>query len=193
MTGTFLGLDNGLRVHLLEIPGLPLVNFHVVVGSGSSHDPVGKEGLSDFVCDMLRKGTSRRTAPQIADEIDYLGAEVDADTDLDSSHVTAEFLSRDLQTGLALLAETLIEPAFSPDEVDRLREEKLSDLRAIRDNPSALASRRLIEVLFEGHPYGHPRTGWERTVSTIGRDDVAVYDASLSEWANDPALPMERG
>ena len=168
-------LDNGVGVHLMEIHGLPLVDFHVVTGAGAGHDPEGKEGLADFVSDLLRKGTERRTAQQIADEVDFVGGELDTEADLDATQVTAEFLSRDLETGLDLLADIIINPSFSAEEVDRLRGEKLGELRALRENPSALASRRFIEILFKGHPYGHPRSGWESTVSSLTRDDVTGF------------------
>ncbi len=170
-------LDNGVRLHVLEFRGLPLVNYQVVVGVGSSDDPEGREGLADLVSDLLRKGTATRTATAIAEEIDTLGALLDADTDRDATHLTAEFLAADAAQGLDLIFDLLAHPAFAPAEVDRLRGERLGELQAIREDPAALSGRRFMEILYGSHPYGHPVSGWEATVGEVTAADARAFFA----------------
>ena len=170
-------LENGIRLHVMEFRTLPLVNFHVVVGAGSSVDPEGRAGLADLVADLLRKGTTSRTATQIAEETDTLGALLDTGTDLDASHISSEFLAADAATGLALLHDLIAHPAFSTEEIERLRGEKLGELQAIREDPSALAGRRFMQILYGAHPYGHPVSGWESTISAITREDITGFFA----------------
>ena len=75
-------LDNGVRIYVMEFRGLPLVNCNVVVGAGAALDPKGKEGLADLTATLLRKGTTGRSAMEIASDIDQLGATLDAVADL---------------------------------------------------------------------------------------------------------------
>ncbi len=171
-------LPNGVRVYAMEYHELPLVDFQVVVGSGAAQDPKGKEGLADLVSDMLRKGTATRSAQEIADAIDFVGGSLDAGADQDGTRISAEFMKSDLSLGLDLLADMLLEPAFSPAEVERLKSETIGELQAMKENPGALASRRFIELLYGDHPYGHPTSGWETSVSAITAEDVrAFYEA----------------
>ncbi len=168
-------LDNGLRLHVMEFRGLPLVNCNVIVGAGAAHDPKGKEGLADMTATLLRKGTTSRSAMEIASEMDVLGATLDAVADPDATQVKTEFLARDADTALGLLVEVLAHPAFAPEELERLRGEKLGALQAVRDDPATLAGRRFVELLYGKHPYGHPVTGWEYTVGAIAREDVTGF------------------
>jgi len=171
-------LPNGVRVYAMEYHELPLVDFGVIIGSGAAQDPKGREGLADLVSDLLRKGTTTRSAREIADAIDFVGGSLDAGADQDGTRISAEFMKRDLSLGLDLLADMLMNPAFAPDEVERLKSETIGELQAMKENPGALASRRFIELLYGEHPYGHPTSGWETSVEAITPDDArAFYEA----------------
>ena len=168
-------LDNGVRIHVMEFRGLPLVNCNVIIGAGAAHDPKGKEGLADMTASLLRKGTTSRSAMEIASEIDVLGATLDAVADPDATQVKSEFLARDTDAALNLLVEVVSHPAFSPEELERLRGEKLGALQAVRDDPATLVGRRFLELLYGKHPYGHAVTGWEATVGALTREDVTGF------------------
>jgi zinc protease len=170
-------LDNGVHIHVMEFHGLPLVNCNVIVRAGAAHDPKGKEGLADMTATLLRKGTTSRSAMEIASETDLLGAILNATADPDATQVKSEFLARDADAALGLLTDVLFHPAFAPDELERLRGEKLGALQAVRDDPAALAGRKFIELLYAKHPYGHPITGWEATVGSITHEDVTAFYA----------------
>jgi len=168
-------LDNGVRIYVMEFRGLPLVNCNVIISAGAAHDPKGKEGLADMTATLLRKGTTSRSAMEIASEIDVLGATLDAVADPDATQVKSEFLARDTDAALDLLAEVVSHPAFSQEELERLRGEKLGALQAVRDDPATLVGRRFLELLYGKHPYGHAVTGWEATVGAITREDVTGF------------------
>ncbi|HZI95487.1 MAG TPA: pitrilysin family protein [Patescibacteria group bacterium] len=168
-------LGNGMRVYVMEYHELPLVDFEVIVGAGAAHDPPGREGLASLVADLLRKGTTTRSAQEIADAVDFVGGSLGASADQEGTRITAEFLTKDLDLGLDLLMDSLRNPAFASAEIERQKAETISELKASRENPGLLASRRFIEILYGGHPYGHPTPGWESTVAPITRDDVAGF------------------
>ena len=168
-------LDNGVRIHVMEFRGLPLVNCNVIVSAGAAHDPKGKEGLADLTATLLRKGTTSRSAMEIASEIDLLGATMEAVADPDATQIKTEFLARDTEAALSLLIDVLAHPAFSAEELERLRGEKIGALQAVRDDPATLAGRRFLELLYGKHPYGHAVTGWEATVGAIAREDVLDF------------------
>jgi len=171
-------LSNGVRVYAMEYHELPLVDFQVVIRAGAAQDPKGREGLADLVSDLLRKGTATRSATEIAEAVDFVGGSLDAGADQDGTRISAEFLRKDLDLGLDLLADTVMHPAFAPEEVDRLKSETIGELQAMKENPGALVGRRFIELLYGDHPYGHPTSGWEGSVGAITRDDVrAFYEA----------------
>src|SRR5678815_3629556 len=141
-------LGNGMRVYVMEYHELPLVDFEVIVGAGAAHDPPGREGLASLVADLLRKGTTTRSAQEIADAVDFVGGSLGASADQEGTRITAEFLTKDLDLGLDLLLDSLRNPAFASAEIERQKAETISELKASRENPGLLASRRFIEILY---------------------------------------------
>lgn len=176
--------SNGVRAYVMEYHALPLVDFQVVIGAGAAQDPPGKEGLANLTAELLRKGTAKRSAKEIADQVDFVGGVLGGSADHDGTRVTAEFLTKDTALALDMLSDLVMHPAFAPDEVDRLRSEMLGDLQAAKENPSLLASRRFVELLYSAHPYGHPTVGWESSVSKLTPGDVRAFHAEHAVPAN---------
>src|SRR5262245_4979857 len=168
-------LSNGVRVHVMEYHELPLVDLHVVITAGAAHDPAGKEGLADLVAGLLRKGAAARSAQEVAEAVDFVGGSLEASADPDGTRVTAEFMARDLGLGLELLGDVLMRPAFAPEEIERLKGETIAELKAARENPSLLASRRFFQILYGDHPYAHPTPGFEASVASITPEDVRRF------------------
>jgi zinc protease len=168
-------LSNGLRLHAMEYRALPVVDFDLIVCAGAAHDPPGREGLADLTAELLRKGTARRTARELADAVDFVGGSLEGSADQDGTRMTGGFLSKDLDLALDLVAEMVMEPVFAQDEVERLKGETIAELQGVRENPGLLASRRFVDLLFHAHPYGHPSPGRESTVAAITRDDVRRF------------------
>src|SRR5262245_50443726 len=112
-------LPNGVRLYVMEYHELPLVDLGVIICDGGAQDSKGKEWLASLASDTLRNGTATRSPRDVADAVDFVGGSLTASADQDGSHIGAEFLIKDLDLGLDLVADTLMRPAFAQEEVDR--------------------------------------------------------------------------
>jgi zinc protease len=168
-------LENGLTVLLMEYHKLPLVYFELRVRGGASVDPDGREGLANLTAELLRQGTEARTAAQIAEELDFVGGSLDVDVNTDFTVATAEFLRKDLAMGLELLAEVVLRPTFSPDELERVRKNVLASILRARENPLIIANQAFEAFLYKSHPYGRPVQGTEASVRSLTRDDIVGF------------------
>jgi predicted Zn-dependent peptidase len=174
-------LDNGLTLLLLEKPGPPLVSFELVLRSGAAGDPPGKEGLAATTLALLRKGTRRRSAREFSALVDGAGALYGATVDQDLAYITAEFLSRDAELGLGLVAEALLSPTFPEAEVEKRIRLVTDAIRDDKDSPLSVIGRYHDGALFEGHPYGRPAGGTEASLAGLTRADVVAFHAARTE------------
>jgi len=169
-------LANGLRMVLVERPGLPLVAGEMVIRGGSSTLPPERAGLSAVVADMVDEGTADRSAVEIARAFDALGARFRSASGWDAAFVEFDVVSSRLEATLELVAELLREPAFPERELERVRRERLTRVLQRRDRPRALADDALARVLYGvAHPYGHPVLGDRESLGALTRDDVLRY------------------
>ena len=173
-----LTLKNGMIVLLMEQHKVPLVNFGYIVRSGSVADPTGKEGLASVTAALLRKGTRTRTAGQISEALDLVGASYTASANTEFSSGVAEFMKKDISGGLDLFADLLINPVFPEGEVKKLIAQRIDGLKAAKDNAEAVIATYYNAFLFGSHPYGRPFVGDESSLATIGRDDIVQFHAS---------------
>ncbi len=118
-------LKNGVTVYLLEKHEVPLVSVAFLVKSGAVADPAGKEGVASLTASLLRKGTPTRTADQISEQLDFLGATFGADASPDMSRGRAEFMKKDAGEGLDILADLLQHPSFPEAEVTKLEAQRV--------------------------------------------------------------------
>jgi predicted Zn-dependent peptidase len=168
-------LPNGLVLLLLEQHEVPVVDFQFTLRSGSIADPAGKEGLADVTISLLRKGTDRYTSEQIAEELDFLGGQLDLDASYERCSVSAEFLSKDADRGIELLADVLLHPKFDAAELKKLVDLDLDALRDLKDTPRVVVGNYYDSFLFPGHPFGRPVSGTETSLPAITRDDVQTF------------------
>lgn len=171
-------LPNGATLLVSEQRNLPLVLIRVVLDAGSRRDPQGKGGLANLTADLLTEGTASRSAQQIKEQVDFIGASLGAGADQDYAIVSLQVLRKDLDTGLDLLADVLLRPAFRADELARRREATLASLRSDEDDPTTVAQKAFQRALFGDTPYGHPVDGTPETVVTLTRADVQRFYAS---------------
>jgi len=171
-------LANGLRIVVIEEHRDPLVSLRLVVKGGRSYEPAGKFGLAEATATLLTKGTAKRSAQQIAEAIDFVGANLNANAGLESGFATAGVTSDQLDLGFDLLSDVVLHPSFPQDEIDRWRRQTLSGLQIQQKSAPYLASRAVERLVFGDHPYGRPAIGTPESVRDLTRDDFVAYHKS---------------
>ena len=168
-------LSNGLVFLTCREPSLPFVTIHLLIDAGSSKDPKGREGLADLTSRVVTLGTATRSAAEISDTLDYMGASLMAGANKDFSTLSLRILKKDLDRGLTLLMEVLREPTFPVDEVRREKIKKLAAIQSDEDRPGHVAQKAFDKRLFGDGPYGHPTEGTKESVAELGQEDVARF------------------
>ena len=168
-------LPNGLTVLLLEKHSVPMVNITGIVKTGSMADPVGMEGLASTTAGLLRKGTKGRTAQQFSEVIDFIGGSFGADAGADYSSFSAEFLSKDTDKGLDLVADALLHPTFPQAEVDKLLAQSVDGVKAEKDSARDVIFDYYQAYLYGGKGYGRPTGGDEVSLKKIQRPEIVKF------------------
>jgi zinc protease len=173
-----LALPNGLPVWIVEQHEVPLVQVNVVVRTGSSADPAGKFGLASLTAAMIDEGAGGRDALELADAFDMLGAQVGTTGSFDWSAVRMSVPVTRLGEALPLLADVVMRPDFPQAELERLREERLTQFLQARDDPAAIAQTAFPRLLFgPEHRFGSPGAGTEASVKGLTVEDLRGFHA----------------
>lgn len=166
-------LKNGLRVLVVERHELPIVAVRLVVTAGAGDVPDARAGSISFLGAMLEQGTKKRTALQLSDGFEAIGAQHGAWFDWDSGGVSIKVLADRLDAGLELMGDVALNPTFPEAEVERLRARRIAGIQAEKSNPSAAAANAVAAALFgRAHPYGHSLSGEEADAKKLTRADV---------------------
>ena len=165
-------LSNGLRIIVVTNPDLPLVTSALLVKSGGEVDADGLAGIADMTADLLTKGTKTRTAPEIAEAIEALGGELSSGASWDSSIVTVNVMSSKINAAMEILSDVVRNPTFKDDEIERLRDQNLDNLKVALKQPGTLASYVAARVVFGNEAYGHPLSGTPESIAAIKRDNI---------------------
>ncbi len=172
-------LPNGLKVFVMEIREVPLVTVSLVVPAGSAMDDPGAEGIANLTGRLLLKGAGGMTAEQIAESIEEVGGSIRCRTGRDYTGVYANFMAKDLERAVDMLAKAALAPGFPEEELVREKALLAAEIAGTKDNPMAFASREFIRALAGSHPYAHPVEGSEESVGALTREKVlAFYRAS---------------
>jgi zinc protease len=174
-------LANGIVLLALERPDLPVVAVEVAVAAGSAEDPPALPGLANLTASLLDEGTATRSASEIAEALEFIGASLSVRCDADRATVSLRVLKRDLDTGLAILADILTHPAFRPDDVERVRALTRSALLAQEEEPDQIAAKAYRRAAYGVHPYGHPVEGDLDSVARIDADSLRRFHAAFYE------------
>jgi zinc protease len=168
-------LPNGMRLIVISQRHLPMVVVNATVDAGSRFDPNGLEGLAGLTAELLAEGTEKRSAAEIHETVDSLGARLSAAAGGDYATVSLTILRQDLPRGVELLAEILKQPAFREEDFARKRDEALAEIEAEDQNPSSVADREFRKALFGSGPYRAAAGGWRESVARISREDVRSF------------------
>jgi zinc protease len=165
----------GLKVILARREPIPLVSVRLVLQGGAATDPTGRFGLADFTARLLRRGTRTRTADQINDAVEFVGASLGGGASEDFSAVSLTTPSRHLEPMLEVMTSLVREPSFPEGEVESARRRALAHLANDLDDPGLVADRALTLALWGDHPYGHDAGGSARDVGRFTREDVVAF------------------
>jgi predicted Zn-dependent peptidase len=165
-------LKSGINVVTETMPHLETASLGVWVASGSRHEARDEHGISHFLEHMAFKGTRRRSARQIAEEIEAVGGDLNAATSAESTTYYARVLKADVPLALDVLSDILSEPAFDAEEVVREQSVIVQEIGAVADTPDDLIFEHLQVTAFPDQPLGRSILGTPKTVRTF--DDAKL-------------------
>lgn len=175
-----IALAGGMDLLVVEKREVPIVAAGVYVPGGAVLDPADRPGLSSLTGRLLIEGTKTRSSTQIADEADFIAAHPNVGVDRENVIVSLEALSRHWPRALDLLSDVLLNPTFPDQEVERIRRERITDLRRLRDDPNAITERVSTGLLFgRDSAHGHPISGREDSIAAITRDEIVAQHAQV--------------
>jgi len=160
----------------MPIKKLPLINYRLLIKSGSSLDPKEKKGCSLLVAESLNKGAGGCNALEFLNKVENLGGVLQTTATKDYSIINGNFLQPMYQKGFSLLSQMLLYPNFNKSEFRRTKNRLLSSIKGIKDNPSTLSTIFYQKIFFnDQHPYGFPVHGNIKNVKNITIEDIKKY------------------
>ncbi len=169
-------LRNGLPVILAESHKLPLVNVSLLVKTGSSANPKDKAGLASLTANLLDDGTKKRTATQIANEIGQLGATLSTYATWDASAVALSIMTDNLESGLPVWSDVILNPAFTDDDFKRVVDNLLSTIAQRKDYPPVVATQVFARSLWgDNHPFAWPDVGTPASLAAFRPADLRRF------------------
>jgi predicted Zn-dependent peptidase len=168
-------LPNGLRVLSERLPDLPSVTVGIWVENGSRYEQPEQAGISHFLEHLFFKGTERRTAAQIAEEMDAVGGVLNAFTGKEYTCYYAKVLPEHVPLALDVLADIFTQSRFASEEIDRERSVIIQEISQVEDTPDDYVHELFNLSFWPGHPLARPIAGTPATVSAFGRDDFLRF------------------
>ena len=168
-------LHNGITVLARANFNSPSVVISGYLYAGGLSDPDEKLGLADFVSSALMRGTQKRDFQKLYDELESVGASFGYSSGTHYTSLGGRSLAEDLPLLLDVMADTLQNPTFPEDQVEKLRAQMLTGLAIRAQDTSDMASLKFDELLYAGHPYSRADEGWPETVQAITLEDLAEF------------------
>lgn len=168
-------LDNGIRIVSQEMPDHRSVSLGIWVENGSRHEAPGENGISHFIEHLLFKGTERRSAAQIAEEMDAVGGVLNAFTAKEHTCYYAKVLDEDLPLAVDLLTDIFLHSKFDGEEIERERSVILQEISQAEDTPDDYVHDLFSLDFFKDHPLAHPICGRAQTVNAFRRQDFLTF------------------
>jgi predicted Zn-dependent peptidase len=168
-------LDNGIRLLTEKMTQVRSISIGVWLTRGSRHEIAERSGMAHFVEHMLFKGTSSRTAEDIAQAIDSIGGQLDAFTAKEYASYYIKVLDEHLPVAIDLLSDIVLNPAFTSDDVDREKKVVFEEIKMVEDTPDDLVHELFAQGFWEDHPLGQPILGTRETVGSFTVDLLRQY------------------
>ena len=168
-------LKNGLKIITEEMPDIQSASIGIWVNIGSRNEDGKRNGISHFIEHLLFKGTEKRTALDIAREIESVGGVLNAFTGRENTCFYAKVLSKDIPLAVDLLSDIFLNSKFDKQELEKERAVILQEIKMVEDTPDDLIHDIFARTFWKGHPLGMPVLGNLQTINSIKRDDVVSY------------------
>ena len=168
-------LDNGIRIISQEMHDHRSVSLGIWVENGSRHESAPQNGISHFIEHLLFKGTERRSATQIAEEMDAVGGVLNAFTSKEQTCYYAKVLDDNLPLAIDLLTDIFLDSSFDPEEIERERSVILQEMSQSEDTPDDYVHDLFSLDFFKDHPIGRPICGRQETVKRFQRADFVDF------------------
>jgi zinc protease len=172
-------LDSGAVVIVQETTTTAAVTINATIRAGSVHEPEDRPGLAYLTSRVLDRGTERRTADVLAEELDDRGVALRIVPTRHTTTLSCTCLSEDFDDVLAIVLDVVRHPVFPDVDVEKKRAEVITSLRQDEDNPAVCCMQAFFELAFGAtHPYGRRAKGTIERVERITRDEIAAYHRS---------------
>jgi zinc protease len=168
-------LTNGLKVLLVENPAIPAIAINATVLTGARYEPEDKAGLAIMASNLLDEGTKTRSSFDIAEAIEATGGHLETDASFERIVAAATVLKQDVDLGLELVADLLINPIFPEDYVSKEKSRTLAEIASAKDRPQVVAGWALNELIYGAHPLHRPAQGYPETIERIARNDLLAF------------------
>lgn len=168
-------LPSGLRIATCEMPHTETASMGIWASVGGRHEPASLNGISHFIEHMLFKGTAKRSARRIMDDIEGIGGDLNAYTAEDRTCYYATAAAGFFPRICDVLCDIYTSPRFAPRDIDRERGVIAEEIQMYHDDPSSHVQDILQQTLWPGHPLGRPLTGTVQTISGMNADAFRSY------------------
>lgn len=170
-------LENGMILYLLEDHDLPLFNITARIRTGAVYEPLEKAGLASLTGYVMRNGgTLSMQADKMNEELEFMAASVETSIDRESGSVSLSTLKKDIDKGLKIFADVLMNPAFPEDKIRMRKDEVIESIRRENDNPAQIAGREFRKIMYDSkHPYNRKIEGTLESIEKITRDDMLAF------------------
>jgi zinc protease len=168
-------LNNGLGLWVVRHSELPIVSMNLVINAGGVLDSTDKAGVAAMTSNMLNQGTKTRSAVDIANALQSIGASVNPNASWDASTVSMQSLTKNIDEALDIYADVITNPSFPEKELASIKGRTLVGFRQRRSSPTAVASVVYDKVLYGDQAYGRQLIGDEKTVAAMTRDDLVNF------------------
>jgi predicted Zn-dependent peptidase len=162
-------LSNGARVVAEHMPWVHSTAIGAYIASGAAYEPQSKLGVSHFIEHMLFKGTRRRSAADLAQEVDSIGGVLNAYTDREYTCVYAQVMTEHAEIAIDMIADMLGAALFDPEEFEREKVVVTEEIKKAEDTPEERVNDLFAETIWPGDPLGHSVMGQEQAVRDLSR------------------------
>ena len=169
-------LSNGLKIYGIENTEVPLVRFNIVIDGGQLMESLDKVGVANLMANLMTKGTKNKTAQELEEDIEQLGASIDIFAEKESIRITGNTLARNCDAILSLVEEILLEPRWDKDEFELIKQSIISQIQQQEANPNAIAENRYLLLIYgKDNIQSQNILGTIESVNGITLEDIKNY------------------